>query len=61
MYIKFGQARIGSSWVIAFELIYYVTNYQNFNKLKLNTYQCNMAIYIKFRQNVSSRAWVSAL
>ena len=32
----------------------YVTNYQNF--MKLNMYQCNMAIYMKFRHNVSIRA-----
>ena len=36
----------------------YVTNYQNLMKLKVNLYQCNMAIYMKFRQNVSIRARV---
>ena len=35
-------------------------DYQNFMKLKLNMYQYNMAIYIKFHQDVSSRAWVIA-
>ena len=36
-------------------------NYQNFMKLKLNIYQYNMIIYIKFRQNVNIRASISAL
>ena len=38
-----------------------ITNYQNFMKLKLNMYQYNMAINIKSYQNVSSKAWVSAV
>ena len=58
MHIKFHRTGLSIALVIALDFKIHkinhnlVTNYQNFMKLKLNMYQYNMAIYIKFHQNV---------